>query len=63
MKSAYLDFVISVYIDTSVNDSGIDIDNLWRCFVRENGLFSLLMGFSHVKGCIDYNFKQNEANT
>ena len=24
----------------------------------KNGLFSLLMGFSHVKECIDYNFKQ-----
>ena len=36
VKSAYLDFVISVYMDASVNDSGIDIDNLWRCFVSDN---------------------------
>ena len=36
VKSAYLDFVISVYMDASFNDSGIDIDNLWQCFVSGN---------------------------
>lgn len=34
VQSAYLQFILSVYIDKRVFDeSGIDIDNIWNCYV------------------------------
>ena len=33
LRSAYLDFVISAFVDYNVEESGTDIDNIWRSFV------------------------------
>ena len=33
LQSAYLDFVVSAYIDLNVEESGTDIDNIWHSYV------------------------------
>ena len=33
LQSAYLDFVISAYVDRNVEESGTDIDNIWQSYV------------------------------
>ena len=33
LQSAYLDFVISAYVDLNVEESGTDIDNIWHSYV------------------------------
>ena len=33
LQSAYLDFVISAYVDLSVEESATDIDNVWHCYI------------------------------
>ena len=33
LQSAYLDFVISAYVDVIVQESGADINNLWHSYV------------------------------
>ena len=46
LRSAYLDFVISAFVDYNVEESGTDIDNIWRSFVsvsRVTGRFLLLL--------------------
>ncbi len=35
LRSVYLDFVISAFVDYNVEESGTDIDNIWRSFVRD----------------------------
>ena len=35
LRSAYLDFVISAFVDYNVEESGTDIDNIWRSFVSD----------------------------
>ena len=32
-RSACLDFVVSAFIDCTVEENGVDIDNMWHCFV------------------------------
>ena len=32
-RSACLDFVVSAFVDHSVEESGVDIDNIWHCYV------------------------------
>ena len=39
VKSAYLQLVLSVYLDEVIDNSGVDIDSIWHCFVREEQLF------------------------
>jgi hypothetical protein len=36
VKSAYLELIISVYLDPSIEDSGVDIDSMWHCYLWEN---------------------------
>ena len=33
LQSAYLDFIISAYVDDIVEKSGVDIDNYWHFYV------------------------------
>ena len=33
LQSAYLDFIISAYVDRNVEESGTDIDNIWHSYV------------------------------
>ena len=33
LQSAYLDFVVSAYVDLNVEESGTDIDNIWHSYV------------------------------
>ena len=33
LQSAYLDFVISAFVDYNVEESGVDVDNMWHCYV------------------------------
>lgn len=33
LQSAYLDFIISAFVDHNVKESGIDIDHVWHCYV------------------------------
>lgn len=33
LQSAYLDFIISAFVDHNVEESGIDIDHVWHCYV------------------------------
>ena len=33
LQSAYLDFIISAYVDLNVEESGTDIDNIWHSYV------------------------------
>ena len=35
LQSAYLDFVVSAYVDHNVEESGTDIDNIWHSFVSD----------------------------
>ena len=35
LKSAYLDYICSTYVDLNVEESGIDIDNIWHCYVSK----------------------------
>ena len=33
LQSAYLDFIVSAYVDLNVEESGTDIDNIWHSYV------------------------------
>ena len=33
LRSAYLDFAISAFVDYNVEESGTDIDNIWHSYV------------------------------
>ena len=35
LKSAYFDYIVSAYVDLNVEESGIDIDNIWHCYVSK----------------------------
>ena len=35
LVSAYLDFVVSAYVDYNVEESGTDIDRIWHAFVSK----------------------------
>ena len=35
LKSAYLDFIVSAYVDLNVETSGTNIDNIWHCYVSK----------------------------
>ena len=38
LQSAYLDFVISAFVDFNVEESGVDIDNIWHAYVSNINL-------------------------
>ena len=33
LQSAYLDFAISAFVDVNVEESGVDVDNIWYFYV------------------------------
>ena len=35
LQSAYLDFVTSAYVESNVEESGVDVDNIWHSFVSQ----------------------------
>jgi hypothetical protein len=35
IKAAFYEFVLSVYIDNSIEASGVDVDSLWKCYLWE----------------------------
>ena len=42
LQSAYLDFVISAFVDLNVEESGVDIDNIQHCYVSYDLLYDAL---------------------
>ena len=41
LQSAYLDFVISAYVDVNVQESGVDINNVWCSYVSSISFFTI----------------------